>query len=125
MRRPWSSNTSSPSRWLSNASAYWKPEQPPPRTPTRRPEVWIWAPWPERNSCTFSAPFSVKVIIASERIAPAIVDGVPTTDELKQRIESAIPGARAQVTDPNGGGDHFRASVVAQDFADRSRLEQH
>ena len=25
MRRPWSSKTSSSSRWLSNASAYWKP----------------------------------------------------------------------------------------------------
>src|ERR671935_131557 len=36
MRRPWSSKTSSPSRSVSNASAYWKPEQPPPRTPTRR-----------------------------------------------------------------------------------------
>ena len=50
---------------------------------------------------------------------------MPTTDELKQRIESAIPGARAEVTDLNGGGDHFRASVVASDFAGLSRIEQH
>ena len=34
---------------------------------------------------------------------------MPTTDELKQRIEAAIPGARAEVTDLTGGGDHFRA----------------
>src|ERR671919_2507325 len=125
MRRPWSSKTWSPSRSVSNASAYWKPEQPPPRTPTRRPEVWIWAPWPARNSCTFSAPFSVKVIIASERIAPATLCVVPTTDELKERIESAIPGARVEVTDLTGGGDHFRASVSPPGFAGLSRVEQH
>ena len=31
------------------------------------------------------------------------------TDELKQRIEAAIPGPRADVIDLTGGGDHFRA----------------
>jgi stress-induced morphogen len=67
----------------------------------------------------------VKVIIASERIALAIVGAVPTTDELKQRIEAAIPGARAEVTDLTGGGDHFRASVSAPEFASLSRIEQH
>ena len=50
---------------------------------------------------------------------------VPTTDDLKQRIEAAIPGARAEVTDLNGGGDHFRASVAAPEFAGLSRIEQH
>jgi stress-induced morphogen len=50
---------------------------------------------------------------------------VPSTEELKQRIETAIPGARADVTDLTGGGDHFRATVVAPEFADLSRLEQH
>jgi len=29
------------------------------------------------------------------------------------------------VTDLNGGGDHFRASVVAPEFAGLSRIEQH
>ena len=38
---------------------------------------------------------------------------MPSTDELKQRIEAAIPGARADVTDLTGGGDHFRAKVIA------------
>ena len=37
---------------------------------------------------------------------------MPTTDELKQRIEAAIPGASAEVEDLTGGGDHFRATVV-------------
>jgi len=50
---------------------------------------------------------------------------VPTTDELKLRIETAIPGATAEVTDLTGGGDHFRASVVAPEFAALSRIEQH
>jgi stress-induced morphogen len=50
---------------------------------------------------------------------------VPTTDDLKQRIEAAIPGAQADVTDLTGGGDHFRATVVSRDFAGLSRIEQH
>jgi stress-induced morphogen len=50
---------------------------------------------------------------------------MPTTEEIKQRIESAIPGALAQVEDLTGGGDHFRATVVSQAFSGKSRLEQH
>ena len=50
---------------------------------------------------------------------------MPSTDDLKQRIEAAIPGARAEVSDLTGGGDHFRATVIAPDFADLSRIEQH
>ena len=50
---------------------------------------------------------------------------MPTTEELKQRIEAAIPGAQAEVIDLNGTGDHFRATVVAAEFAGLSRIEQH
>ena len=50
---------------------------------------------------------------------------MPSTDELKDRIEAAIPGALAEVIDLTGGGDHFRARVVAQEFAGLSRIEQH
>ena len=50
---------------------------------------------------------------------------MPTTDELKRRIEEALPGARADVVDLTGGGDHFKATVVAQEFAGMSRIEQH
>ena len=50
---------------------------------------------------------------------------MPSTDELKQRIEASIPGASAEVVDLNGGGDHFRATVVAPEFAGMSRIEQH
>ena len=50
---------------------------------------------------------------------------MPSTDDLKQRIEAAIPGAEAEVIDLTGGGDHFRARVTAQEFAGMSRIEQH
>ena len=50
---------------------------------------------------------------------------MPNADEIKQRIEAAIPGARAEVEDWTGGGDHFKATVTAPAFAGRSRIEQH
>jgi stress-induced morphogen len=50
---------------------------------------------------------------------------VPTTDDLKNRIEQALPGAIVQVEDLNGGGDHFRAEVVSDRFDGLSRIEQH
>jgi len=50
---------------------------------------------------------------------------MPSTNDLKQRIEGSIPGARAEVSDLTGGGDHFRATVIAPDFAALSRIEQH
>jgi stress-induced morphogen len=50
---------------------------------------------------------------------------MPTTDEVKERIEQALPGASATVSDLTGGGDHLRAEVVYPGFAGLSRLEQH
>jgi stress-induced morphogen len=50
---------------------------------------------------------------------------MPTTEELKRRIEAAIPQARADVVDLTGGGDHFQATVSAPAFGGMSRLEQH
>jgi stress-induced morphogen len=50
---------------------------------------------------------------------------MPNAEEIKQRIEAAIPGARAEVEDWTGGGDHFKATVTATAFAGRSRIEQH
>ncbi|MDX6685039.1 MAG: hypothetical protein QOF86_1167 [Baekduia sp.] len=50
---------------------------------------------------------------------------MPSSEDLKERIEASIPGARADVTDLTGGGDHFRASVVAAEFSGLSRIEQH
>jgi stress-induced morphogen len=50
---------------------------------------------------------------------------MPSAEELKQRIESTLPGARAEVEDLTGGGDHFRAEVVSEQFSGLSRIEQH
>jgi stress-induced morphogen len=50
---------------------------------------------------------------------------MPTAEELKTRIESALPGATAAVEDLTGGGDHFRAEVVSERFQGLSRIEQH
>jgi stress-induced morphogen len=55
----------------------------------------------------------------------ATIGVVPTVDDLKTRIEAAIPDARAEVTDLTGGGDHFRAEIVSPAFAGKSRIEQH
>ena len=56
------------SRCSSKASWYWKPEHPPPRTPTRSPARATSACWASRNSRTFSAPLSVIVIMASTKV---------------------------------------------------------
>jgi stress-induced morphogen len=50
---------------------------------------------------------------------------VPSPEEIKQRIEAALPGARAEVQDTTGTGDHFAATVVSESFAGLSRIQQH
>jgi stress-induced morphogen len=50
---------------------------------------------------------------------------MPTTDEIKRRIEAAVPESTVEVEDWTGGGDHFRATVVSPAFAGLSRIAQH
>jgi stress-induced morphogen len=50
---------------------------------------------------------------------------MPTSDELQQRIEAALPGAVVSVEDTTGGGDHFRAEVVSETFEGLNRIQQH
>jgi stress-induced morphogen len=50
---------------------------------------------------------------------------VLSAQNIKQRIEAAIPGAHAEVEDYTGGGDHFRATVTADAFGGLSRVQQH
>jgi stress-induced morphogen len=50
---------------------------------------------------------------------------VPSADDLKQRIEQAMPGSDVQVEDLTGGGDHFRAEIVSDHFQGLSRIDQH
>ena len=44
--------------------------------------------------------------------------------ELKSMIVAALPGADVQVLD-EGGGDHLRAIVRAEQFEGLSRIDQH
>ena len=50
---------------------------------------------------------------------------MPSAEDIKQRIEAAIPDAKADVVDWTGGGDHFRATVIAPSFSGKSRIQQH
>jgi stress-induced morphogen len=54
-----------------------------------------------------------------------LLRAVPSPQDIKQRIEAAIPGAHADVEDYTGGGDHFRATVTAAAFEGLGRIEQH
>jgi stress-induced morphogen len=70
---------------------------------------------------------SVIFTIASDCIGVpvGIVKSVPSPQELKERIESALPGSEVTVEDLTGGGDHFRAEIVSDRFAGLSRIDQH
>jgi stress-induced morphogen len=50
---------------------------------------------------------------------------VPSAEELRERIEQALPGAEVSVQDTTGGGDHFRAEVVSHQFEGLTRIQQH
>ena len=46
------------------------------------------------------------------------------TDDVKELIETALPGSAVEVID-EGGGNHLRVNVAASQFDGMSRLEQH
>ena len=48
-----------------------------------------------------------------------------TPSELKAALLRAFPDADVDVTDLTGTQDHYRARIVADAFAGKSRLEQH
>ena len=50
---------------------------------------------------------------------------MPSAEELRERIEQALPGADVSVIDTTGGGDHFRAEVVSARFEGLTRIQQH
>jgi stress-induced morphogen len=45
--------------------------------------------------------------------------------EIRAMIEAALPGAKVEVADETGTGDHLSAAVEAPQFAGLSRLDQH
>jgi len=50
---------------------------------------------------------------------------VTTPQEVETLIAAALPGARVEVFDPRGTGDHFEATVRADQFRGRTLVEQH
>lgn len=46
-------------------------------------------------------------------------------DQIKEEVARALPGAKVQIIDTTGTGDHFHATVVWAGFKGKSLLEQH
>lgn len=44
---------------------------------------------------------------------------------LQNKIESTLPGSKAQIMDTTGTGDHFKAVVIADVFQGKSTLQRH
>ena len=45
--------------------------------------------------------------------------------EIESMIREAIPDAKVSIRDLAGDGDHFAATVVAESFRGKSRVQQH
>jgi stress-induced morphogen len=45
--------------------------------------------------------------------------------EIERLIREAIPDARVEIRDLAGDGDHYAATVVAESFRGKSRVQQH
>ncbi len=50
---------------------------------------------------------------------------MPSPEDIKKRIETALPGSEVDVVDTTGTADHFQATVTAEAFQGLSRIEQH
>ncbi len=46
-------------------------------------------------------------------------------DEISAMIREGIPGARVEIEDIRGDGEHYAAKVVAGAFQGKSRVQQH
>jgi stress-induced morphogen len=46
-------------------------------------------------------------------------------NEIEALIKAAIPDARVTVEDLAGDGDHYAATVLAESFRGKSRVQQH
>jgi stress-induced morphogen len=45
--------------------------------------------------------------------------------EIERLITAAIPDARVTIRDLAGDGDHYAATVIAESFRGKSRVQQH
>ena len=46
-------------------------------------------------------------------------------NEIERRIKAAIPDAQIEIRDLAGDGDHYAATVIAESFRGKSRVQQH
>ncbi len=46
-------------------------------------------------------------------------------EQLKKLIEQGLPGAHVEVRDFTGGGDHFEALVVSEQFEGKTLVQRH
>src|SRR5215211_1975525 len=102
---PLVSKTWSSSRRSSRASAYWKPEQPPPRTPTRRPTSPS-AVWPVMKSRTFSAAMSVSWTMDDHCIGGCV--GIVNFNAQRRGAEIAYRVGTARLARKRGGPHRWR-----------------
>jgi stress-induced morphogen len=49
----------------------------------------------------------------------------PAASEIEKRIVAAIPDAKVEIRDLAGDGDHYAATVTAESFRGKSRVQQH
>ena len=45
--------------------------------------------------------------------------------EIERLIKEGIPDARVEIRDLAGDGDHYAATVIAESFRGKSRVQQH
>lgn len=48
-----------------------------------------------------------------------------TAEQVVSMIQAEMPDAQVQVNDLTGGGDHFEVTVVSDQFAGRTLVQQH
>jgi stress-induced morphogen len=46
-------------------------------------------------------------------------------EEVRRRLEASLPGARIEVANPSGDGEHLEVQVTAAAFAGLGLVEQH
>lgn len=47
------------------------------------------------------------------------------SSEIEKLLREAFPTATIQITDLRGDGDHYQAAIVAEEFRDKNRVQQH
>lgn len=45
--------------------------------------------------------------------------------QIEALIKEAFPTAKVEITDLAGDGDHYAATVIAEEFAGKNRVQQH